>query len=149
MKPLHDEHVIPEEHRHGLEGRRFREWRETHPHGTWREFQHDRRMNPTLGEMMQREPLTPEQEQRAFLRDHDTGDLDERERQLLSIGIAPAMTPRRLLGRLGHMIGLAMMALGFALWGVSALAALLVGITGLALFITLLVAPSVVTGGRS
>ncbi|MDQ3035805.1 MAG: hypothetical protein M3Y87_25605 [Myxococcota bacterium] len=38
--------------------------------------------------------LVGEAERRLFRADHDAGDLDARERELLAIGVAPALTRR-------------------------------------------------------
>ncbi len=61
---------------------------------------------------------TPEQQRAEWLEAHKHGDLTQSERELLSVGIAPALTPARVLkkhGRDALFLGL-MLALGLAGW---------------------------------
>lgn len=136
-----DDEETPLQHRHDAEGAQFRRWREHHPGGSWERFERDRRQPSASSE-----PLSPEAAQRAFRRDHDTGDLDAEERAQLAIGIAPALTPWRILVRFGGVLGMVLMLtsmwIGRGLLWVS----VPLGLVGLGLFLFALFGP---TGGRS
>ena len=129
-----DDEATPIAHRFDGEGERFREWRRDHPGGTWDGFQREKRRRGKWSDFMPREAPSAEAQQRGFRREHDTGDLDARERELLAVGIAPRLTPRRVLRRFGGIAGIVLL-LGGTLIGVtqSVLVALPIAIVGLAL----------------
>ena len=65
---------------------------------------------------------TPEQQRAEWLEAHKHGDLTKSERELLAVGIAPALTPARFLkkhGRDALFLGLAL-ALGLVGWSLGA-----------------------------
>ena len=64
------------------------------PNGSWDEFAQRRMLVFGTAPLPQRE-RTREEELALWLAEHDTGDLNAEERQQLSIGIAPRLTPRR------------------------------------------------------
>lgn len=130
-----DDPSVPLQHRHDAEGARYRRWRDHHPGGTWDRYQLERPHAPSLKDLLPREPPSREAQQEGFRREHDTGDLDPKERDLLAIGIAPRLTPRRILQRFGGITGIVLMLFAGVI-GVklSPLAALPLGLVGLALF---------------
>ncbi len=101
-----DDLATPIEHRFDAEGSRFAEWREKHPGGTWEGYQREKQRRGSLSDFAPREAPSPEAQQRGFRREHDTGDLDAEERALLEVGIAPRLTPRRVLQRFGGITGI-------------------------------------------
>jgi hypothetical protein len=69
---------------------------------------------------------TPEQQRAEWLEAHKHGDLSKSERELLSVGIAPALTPARFLkkhGRDALILGL-VLALGLVVWSLGAVGVL-------------------------
>lgn len=143
MSRFDDDHATPIEHRHDAEGKRFRHWREKHPHGTWTSYQREKKARGSLSDLRPREPLPPEAEQRLFHVEHDTGDLDAGEREMLAIGVAPALTPKRFAQRFGGAVGilLVMLAMFIAHSG-SWLVALPLGVVGVGLFMLTLLRPT-------
>ncbi len=75
------------------------------PNGSWDDFARSRMLFPGTAPLPQRE-RTREEELALWLAEHDTGDLNAEERQQLSIGITPRLTPRRLLLRFGPTLGM-------------------------------------------
>jgi hypothetical protein len=113
----------------------FRRWRRNHAGGSWERFEHEPRSGG-IDAVLREHAKTPEQRGAEFRRDHDTGDLSDRERALLSAGIAPPITPRRVVVRFGGIGGVALVVVG----GVLGLGAQLVAagiacaVLGVALF---------------
>lgn len=142
MSRIEDDLATPIEHQHDAEGARFRDWRQTHPGQSWDAYQRAKKTRGSLGDLAPRAPLSPEAEQRAFRRDHDTGDLDARERELLSVGIAPALTPARFARRFGGIVGVLLLMLSFVVGKVfSWLVAIPFGVLGLGVFLVALFQP--------
>ena len=137
MNRIEDNLQIPFEHWYDAEGTRFRRWREEHPGATWDAYQRHKALAGSPSDLLPREPLSPEAARRALRADHDTGDLDARERELLDVGIAPPLTLQRIVLRFGGLLGVLSM---FAAWGLSHLSMWLAVPVGLAGLVTFLVA---------
>ncbi len=82
------------------------------PNGSWDEFAQRRMLVVGTAPLPPRE-RTREEELALWLAEHDTGDLNAEERQQLSIGIAPRLTPRRFLLRFGPQLPMCVAFGGF------------------------------------
>jgi hypothetical protein len=103
------------------------------PNGSWDDFARSRMLFPGTAPLPQRE-RTREEALALWLAEHDTGDLNAEERQQLSIGIPPRLTPRRFFLRFGPALGM-YVAVGGPVWmflwsGRVGMLIILVGVVG-------------------